>query len=86
MIKFENGSQVMLTGGNNIGRVGVLQHIERHPGSFDIAHVKDTAGQHFATRISNLFVIGAGKKSQISLLPQKGIRATLHEEREKRLA
>ena len=75
----------MLTGGNNIGRIGVLQHIERHPGSFDIAHVKDSTGVHFATRINNLFVIGTGKKSQISLLPAKGIRISLEEERAKRL-
>ena len=31
----------MLTGGNNIGRVGIITHIERHPGSFEIVHVKD---------------------------------------------
>jgi len=42
VVKFENGATVLVTGGNNIGRVGVLQHIEKHPGSFDIAHVKDS--------------------------------------------
>ena len=30
----------MIVGGNNIGRVGVVQHRERHLGSFDIIHVK----------------------------------------------
>ena len=85
LIKFENGAQVLLVGGNNIGRVGVLQHIEKHPSSFDIAHIKDAAGHSFATRVNNVFVIGEGKKSVISLLPQKGIKLSLIEERNKRL-
>lgn len=41
VVKFENGASVFVSGGNNIGRVGVLQHIESHAGSYDIAHVKD---------------------------------------------
>lgn len=86
LIKFENGAQVITIGGNNIGRVGVLQHVEKHPSSFDIAHVKDAAGHSFATRVNNIFVIGEGKKSVISLLPQKGIKLSLIEERNKRLA
>lgn len=40
----------MITGGRNTGRVGVVGHRERHPGSFDIVHVKDAAGHSFATR------------------------------------
>lgn len=86
LIKFENGAQVLIIGGNNIGRVGVLQHIEKHPSSFDIAHIKDAAGHSFATRVNNVFIIGEGKKSVISLLPQKGIKLSLIEERNKRLA
>jgi small subunit ribosomal protein S4e len=85
VIKFENGASVLVTGGNNIGRVGILQHIEKHPGSFDIAHVKDSQGHSFATRIGNIFIIGEGKKPIISLLPGKGIKLSLQEEREKRL-
>jgi len=85
LIKFENGSQVLITGGNNIGRVGVLQHVEKHPGSFDIAHIKDSTGQAFATRTTNIFVIGEGKTSQITLLHTKGIKLTPLEEREKKL-
>ena len=42
VIKFVNGATVYLTGGNNIGRIGILQSVEKHPGSFDIAHVKDS--------------------------------------------
>lgn len=85
LVKFENGASVLITGGNNIGRVGIIQHIEKHPGSFDIAHVKDALGHHFATRIGNVFVIGEGKKPIISLLADKGLKLTLQEEREKRL-
>ena len=85
LIKYENGAQVLIIGGNNIGRVGVLQHIERHPSSFDIAHIKDSNGHHFATRSSNVFVIGEGKKAVISLLPSKGIKLGLIEERNLRL-
>ena len=75
----------MTTGGNNIGRIGILQHVEKHPGSFDIAHVKDSAGNSYATRIGNIFVIGEGKKPVISLLPSKGLKLGLLEERRTRL-
>ena len=85
LIKYENGAQVLAIGGNNIGRVGVLQHVEKHPSSFDIAHVKDAAGHSFATRANNLFIIGEGKKPVISLLPAKGIKLGLIEERDMRL-
>jgi small subunit ribosomal protein S4e len=85
LIKFENGASVMVTGGNNIGRVGILQHVEKHPGSFDIVHIRDATGQTFATRIGNIFVIGEGKKPIISLLPGKGIKLNPIEERDIRL-
>lgn len=85
LIKYENGAQLIIIGGNNIGRVGVLQHVEKHPSSFDIAHIKDSNGHHFATRVNNVFVIGEGKKSVISLLPSRGIKLGLIEERDLRL-
>lgn len=44
------GNLVMITGGHNLGRVGIIQSRERHPGSFDIVHVKDANGHTFATR------------------------------------
>ena len=40
----------MITGGRNLGRVGTVTHRERHPGSFDIVHIKDSQGHTFATR------------------------------------
>merc|ERR1712146_62829 len=52
--KFEHGNVCMLTGGNNIGRVGVMTHREKHPGSFEIVHLKDKEGHAFATRLQNV--------------------------------
>jgi len=83
--KFVNGASVYLTGGNNIGRIGILQSIEKHPGSFDIAHVKDVRGQKFSTRLSNIFVIGDGKTPAISIPKGEGIKYSLIEERDERM-
>ena len=85
MIKFVNGATVYLTGGNNIGRVGILQSVERHPGSFDIAHIKDANGNSFATRVGNIFVIGDSKSPAISLPKGEGLKLTLIEERDAKM-
>merc|ERR1712227_33236 len=85
-VKFDTGNLCMVSGGGNTGRVGIIQSRDRHPGSFDIVHVKDASGATFATRLSNIFVIGRGKQALVSLPRQKGIRITIAEEREKRLA
>ncbi|XP_033125693.1 40S ribosomal protein S4, X isoform-like [Anneissia japonica] len=85
-LRFESGNMCMITGGRNLGRVGVVVHREKHPGSFDIVHVKDATGHTFATRLSNIFIIGKGTKSLVSLPKGKGIRMSIAEEREKRLA
>ena len=84
-IKFDVGNLVMVTGGRNLGRVGIITNRERHQGSFDIIHVKDALGHTFATRYTNVFVIGRGTKALISLTRQKGIRLTTAEERDRRL-
>ena len=83
-IKFDIGNLVMVTGGRNTGRVGVVQHREKHKGTFDICHVKDAAGNEFATRMSNVFVIGKGSKPMVSLPKAKGIKMTIVEEMNKR--
>lgn len=49
-IKFESGNLCMITGGRNLGRVGTVVNRERHPGSFDIVHIKDANDHIFATR------------------------------------
>merc|ERR1711939_997003 len=85
IVKFINNAIVMITGGNNIGRIGTLQSLEKHPGSFEIAHVKDTKGNIFSTRLGNIMVIGDGKEPAISIPKGEGLKLTLMEERDKRL-
>jgi len=83
-VKFETGNVVMVTGGRNLGRIGVVTRRDKHPGSFDIVHIKDAAGNEFATRIGNVFVIGKSEgkttKALISLPKLKGVRRTILEE------
>jgi len=83
VVKYEAGNVCMITGGANKGRVGVLASIEKHPGSFEIAHMKDRRGHAFATRSGNVFVIGEGSKPWVSLPRAKGIKLSIIEEREK---
>uniref|UniRef100_A0A1I8JPY6 KOW domain-containing protein n=1 Tax=Macrostomum lignano TaxID=282301 RepID=A0A1I8JPY6_9PLAT len=84
-VKFEPGNLCMITGGANTGRVGVITHKERHP-DFDIVHVKDSLGHTFATRESNVFVIGKGNQPWVSLPRGKGVKLSIAEERDRRLA
>lgn len=85
-VKFEQNNLCMITGGRNIGRVGVIQSREKHPGSFEIVHVKDALGHTFATRVNNVFIIGRGNKSIVSLPRGKGVKLSIAEERDRRIA
>ncbi|GAB4814828.1 hypothetical protein N2152v2_001874 [Parachlorella kessleri] len=82
-VKFDVGNLCMVTGGHNNGRVGTVVHKEKHKGSFDIVHVKDAVGHTFATRMTNVFVIGKGDKPLVSLPKGKGIRQTILQEQAK---
>jgi len=84
-IKFDTGALAMVTGGRNMGRVGVITHRERHDGGFNIVHLKDALDNSFATRESNVFVIGT-EKPWISLPKGKGVKLTIAEERDRRRA
>ena len=86
-IKFDTGRLVMVTGGRNIGRVGVITHKERHDGGFDIVHIKDALENTFVTRLTNVFIIGpeAGRP-YVSLPKGKGIKLSITEERDRRRA
>jgi len=84
-LKFDVGQLAMITRGHNIGRVGTVVTIDSHPGSFDIAHLKDRRGHTFATRAGNVFIIGDGTKPAISLPKAKGIKLSVIEEREAKL-
>lgn len=74
-----------VTGGANRGRIGEITARERHPGSFDIVHIRDIVGNTFTTRIGNVFVIGPGHTSWITLPKGRGIKLSPIEERKKRL-
>lgn len=81
--KFEPGNVCMVTRGANAGRVGVMTSRDKHPGAFEIVHMKDRRGVSFATRSGNVFVIGEGTKPWISLPREKGIKLTIIEARDK---
>jgi len=85
-IKFEVGNVAMVSAGNSIGRVGTIQTRERHPGSFEIIHLKDSAGHSFATRLENVFVIGKGAKPWVSLPKGNGIKLNIIEDRAQRMS
>jgi small subunit ribosomal protein S4e len=85
-MKFELGALVCVTKGHNAGRVGTLMHIEHHLNSFDIVTIKDSKDTSFATRVSNVFVIGSGNTPQVSLPKGRGIKKTILEERDEALA
>lgn len=85
-VKFDNGNIAYVTGGNNMGRIGVITHREKHHGGFEIVHMKDVLGHDFATRIGNVFVIGQGSKPMISLPKGKGVKLSISEERDRRRA
>jgi ribosomal protein S4E len=81
-IKFDVGNTCMITKGRNTGRVGVITHIERHPGSFDIVSVRDGSDASFSTRSDNVFVIGSGANADVSLPRGQGIKLSIIEERD----
>ncbi|CAE8634071.1 unnamed protein product [Polarella glacialis] len=84
-VKFEPGNTVMISGGNNMGRVGTISHRERHPGSFEIVHIKDAVGHSFNTRLENVMVVGKGNKPWISLPKGNGIKLSINEDRNARM-
>lgn len=84
ILKFEQNALCMITGGHNIGRVGVVVAREKHPGSHEIVRLRDSNGHEFATRKGNVFVIGKGSTPSISLPKAKGVRKTILEEQEAR--
>ena len=79
-IKFEVGNVVMVTGGRNRGRVGLLKRREKHMGTHDTTIVQDAVGNEFATRLENVFVIGQGPKPWVSLPKGKGVKLSIIEE------
>merc|ERR1712072_840328 len=86
MLKFEVGAQCVVTKGQNQGRIGVITGREKHVGSFEIVHIKDSKGRSFSTRLCNVFPISAKDDETLISLPRgKGVRDNILEERKKRL-
>lgn len=85
-VKFDVSQMCMVTGGRNTGRVGTITQREKHKGSFEIVHVKDASGHRFATRLTNVVIIGEGAKPLISLPKGKGIKLTIVEDLMKKKA
>ncbi|XP_008801072.1 40S ribosomal protein S4-like [Phoenix dactylifera] len=85
-IKFDVGNVVMVTGGRNRGRVGVIKNREKHKGSFETIHLQDALGHEFATCLGNVFTIGKGTKPWVSLPKGKCIKLSIIEEARKQLA
>jgi len=83
-LKFEPGNTAMVTRGANMGRIGVITRVEKHPGSFDIVHLKDKKNAEFATRLENVFIIGEGQKTLVSLPRGKGLKQSVIEERDRK--
>lgn len=86
VIKCRQGKAVIVTGGANRGRIGEIVKLERHPGAFHVAHLKDASGAEFATRAVNIFVIGKDLNNlQVTVPKQQGLRMNVIQEREERL-
>ncbi|KAJ1040943.1 hypothetical protein NDA10_004500 [Ustilago hordei] len=83
-VAFDTGATVMVTGGRNQGRAGVIVGKERHLGGFDIVHIRDVLGRDFSTRLGNVFVIGSEGKPMISMPRGGGVALTITEERDQR--
>jgi len=81
-MKFEVGNLAMITKGRNTGRVGSIVTVEKHPGSFNIVTVRDSAGNSFSTRQENVFIIGSGETAAVTLPKGKGVKLSILEERE----
>jgi small subunit ribosomal protein S4e len=81
--KFTVGKVAMITKGANQGRVGVLLSTEKHPGGFNIVHLKDKRGHDFSTRQNNVFILG-NETSEVALPKGNGIKLSIQEETERR--
>jgi len=81
IVKYELGCLVMVTGGHSAGRVGTLQHVEKHEGSFHIVTIQDATGNKFATRLQNVFVIGRAGEPMVTLPKGRGVKKTILQER-----
>jgi len=85
-VKFAAGNLCYITGGHSRGRIGEVLHREKHLADFDIIHVKDVSGEKFTTRMDNVFIIGPGHTSWVTLPKGRGLRLSNIEDRKLRLS
>jgi len=86
VLPFKIGMTVFATGGNNIGRIGILQHTEAHKGSQTVVTVTDANNNSFITLMSNVMVIGDQTGSKFPVHKSNGIRLSHLESRNKLMA
>jgi small subunit ribosomal protein S4e len=65
---------------------GLLITVSKFPGSYDLVTLKDKNGTSFTTRIDYVTLIGESNKTFLSLPSGEGVRKTIIEERDERLA
>jgi small subunit ribosomal protein S4e len=66
-VKFGIGTLCLIIGGSNIGKIGIITFKEENQGVSGIVKLKDVNDYEFSTKQSNVFVIGKGNKSLVSL-------------------
>jgi small subunit ribosomal protein S4e len=85
-IPLQNGNKALISHGNNRGRIGIIHQIKKFPGSYDLVTLKDARGTTFTTRIDYVMPIGVGNKSFLTLPEGEGVKKTIIEIRDERLA
>lgn len=78
------GNLALCSDGNNRGRIGIIDHVNKFDNNFDLITIKDARGHSFTTRTSYIITIGRGTKALISLPKGNGISLSIIEEAEKR--
>jgi len=78
------GNLAYCSDGNNRGRVGIIDHINKFDNNFDLITIKDAHGHSFTTRTSYITAIGKGNKSLITLPKGDGVSLSIIEEAKKR--
>ena len=74
------GNLAFVSDGNNRGRVGIIDHINKFDNNFDLVTIKDSKGHSFTTRTSFIAAIGKGSKALITLPKGNGISLSIMEE------
>jgi small subunit ribosomal protein S4e len=60
--------------------------LSKFPGSYDLVTLKDKRGTNFTTRIDYVTILGQGNKTFLTIPRGEGVKKTIIEERDERLA